>query len=168
MSIVGQPALLLQHKVTVTNAEMLTLPTVAKQILAAPGSGFAINFIQATLRAKFAAGAYTGASTTISWLVLRGPNGISSYIPNSSTASTPLTYLTTFLGATNKVVPLIPLQDTSDTAEQWGIISPAIASDTRENQAVDLIIDNGAVNLGGGNSANSLTVTIYYTIEAVP
>lgn len=161
-------AAILRAVVTVTNTQYKALPTTGIEIVAAPGVGFRIVLLQAYLLADFAAGAYTGASAASSWLNLQlGTGGsVSSFIANDNAASTVLAFLSTFNDGTKKTAVLLPQQDTSDTAEEWGILATPITNYTGDNMNLRIKVTNSGVDFGGGNAANTLRVTAYYTIEA--
>lgn len=158
---------ILSATVALTNAQILALPTTGIQIIAAPGSGFRINFIQATLTAKFTGGAYTGASAVSSSIQLVNGDGktLSNYIANDNGVAIPFAYLTTFLDNTNKVATLVPFSETTDVAADWGNLAYVETAITSENKSLVINAANGAVNFGGGNAANTLSVKVLYTVD---
>lgn len=165
-----QPALIGQAIVTLTNAQYIALQTTPVQVVAAPGSGFRLNLVLATLYAKFSSGAYTGADTTSSYVtIVSGVSNrnVSSYIANANGGSRPFAYLSTFNDATNKCAVLSPSQETADATEEWGLLSTPITAITGNNEALFLKAVNAGVNFGGGNAANTLRVTVYYTVETI-
>ncbi len=160
-------ATIIRATITLNNAQIINLPTTSIVIVTAPASGSQINFISGYLSAKFTTG-YTGASASNSWLAVTWGGSIqnaSSYLANDNTVTPSLGYLTSFLATGNNTAALVPWQDTSIETEQWGTLTGVIPQSSVDNQALELTILNGAVNLGGGNAANSLKVVVYYTIE---
>ena len=170
MSISGQPALILQRQIPITNDEYKGLQTTPIQLVATPGAGFRNNFLHAQLLAKFSAGAYTGASAVSSYLtIVSGVSNrnASSYLANANGGSRPFAYLSAFNDATDKVAILVPAQETADATEEWGLLSTPITGITGENEALFLKVVNGGADFGGGNAANSLMVIVHYTVQVV-
>lgn len=152
---------------TITNAEYLTIVTVGKQLVAAPGAGFTINFLQAYLLADFAAGAYTGAVAGGSSLVISaGAVAVSNYIVNDNSLTPSVGYLSVFNNNTKKRATLGINTDTTDPTGGWGSLVPITTNDTGDNAALILRGLNGGVDFGGGNAANTIDFVVWYTIEA--
>jgi hypothetical protein len=152
---------------TVTHAEYLTIVSLGKTLIAAPGAGFAIDFKQGWFLAKFTGGAYTGAAAGGSSLQLQiGAVAVSNYIANDNTATPALSYLTVFNNNTKKRAVLVPNTDSTDENAGWGNICPVTTNFTGDNTALVLTGSNGAVDFGGGNVANTIDWEIEYAIRA--
>ncbi len=148
--------------VTLTNAQIKALPTTPVTVVAAPGAGFELVPIHATLHMDWAAD-YTNIDAAAQVLVrydagqapLSGLDEAASYTTgvtgllaegaSTSAFLTPLSYKS----STNKSVALAG-QDDAQT----------------ENLALTLVADNnGMSDFTGGDAANSLKVTLlYYTV----
>lgn len=166
-------AAILRSSTTIANADILTLPSTPVVVLAAPGSGFFYNVIGYMLRAKFATAAYTGVNAAAFMNIGAFDGGgtilASGYIFNDAGTTPASTKLTTLFGATNFKTQLIPfLQDYDPTSDEWGLQPTLSATGDLDNASLRLEFNNnGGGNLGGGNAANSLVVTVFYTLEAI-
>ena len=165
---------LLRGSVALTDAQVKALPTTPVSIVAALGAGFYANIIAVELLSKFTSGAYTNVNTTYASLSVSINNAVSfsAGINNDSATSPVLTALTTFMGASARRARL-PMYLESN----GGYVLPYIADGTfgidvtasLDNQAVTIAADNnGSGVFTGGNAANTLTVKVYYTKEAMP
>ena len=157
-----------------TNAEVLALPTTAKQLLAAPGAGFWYRILAITYVGECTAGAYTNIDATYADIRLDYSGGrtyIAGYVVDDSTATPVVTDLTGLLGtAGQQMVPSqMYLEDTLAGATGGYVhFNGATAVADIENRALMLAGENnGSGNWTGGNAANSLTVTVYYAKEAI-
>ena len=86
--------------------------------------------------------------------------------------TTPLARLTTFLGATDKLVMLNPYSEAVQASGVGvnGYIQPVVSSALAdyEAEAIQISIDNnGSGVLTGGNAANTLRCTVYYSLEQI-
>jgi hypothetical protein len=155
----------LQAAATLTNAQIKALPTTPITIVSAPGSGKRIKLIAVTLNASFAAGAYTNVDTNGSDLVIIGDGGdwLVSPLVNDTGAS--ITLLTDFFHAANTVTDLAPVA-IYPTGGWNKYNDPPSPTGNLDNHAIQIGMDNGS-NLTGGNNANSLTVVLYYVVEAL-
>lgn len=167
--------------ITVTNAQMLALPTTPKLIVAAPGAGFYYDILSASIATDFTAGAYTNIDTgaTIGDLpTLQLQTGTGAYLTSilyndlnmvdPSTGST-IGALNALLGANASVVRFGPFAFSDTYPNGWGLLSYKDALVDHENQAINLGAYNLALgNYTGGNAANSAVVNVTYIKVAVP
>jgi hypothetical protein len=151
--------------VTLTDAQVKALPTTPITLVAAPGSGQRIVPLLIDLLGSFAGGAYTNIDTTDAALVAQlGGVDISSRVANNSTES--LTDLSSLLGTAAKTQATLVQWAPTDVA--LGSVAHAVAAATTLiNAALTLTVDNnGAGVLTGGNGANTLKATVFYSVVA--
>lgn len=132
--------------VTLTDAQIKLLPTVAVQVVAAAGPGKVLFPVQWFMLVDFRGGAYTNRDAAIS-----GPNLGWSNVEWAQVFSTPdsVNILTTIANRVGAYQSLF--------ANAWDNISDW------DNTPLTLGIDNGATgNLTGGNAANTLRITVFY------
>lgn len=157
--------------VSVTDTQIKALPSSQVELIAAPGAGYSIGFVWALLQGNFAAGHYTNVNAAAYGLITYGNgNQLSTFIANDAGVMPVLGGFDAFFKSNNHVRAfLVPFAQEADPASTlWG--STALVDVvTEDNQPIDLRVDNnGSGNLTGGNSANVLTVTVAYTVVAVP
>jgi hypothetical protein len=177
--IVAVEGFIRKATVVLTDAQIKALPTTPITLVAAPGSGFYLSVLSAELKSKFDSGAYTNVNTTYAALgIAVGTGGGASgaaptlTLSNDSTATSPMSMLSVFLGATSRRAKLSPYLEADG-----GYVNPGSAA---ASYAVDLFTDlnnvaltisadnNGSGDFTGGHAANTLTVVVLYTVEAVP
>ena len=132
-----------QAEVSITNAEMLALRATPKTLVAAPGAGFFLEFVQAQLFFD-----YTGAYTeTADNMAVKLGDG-------SGTAVSQTIEATGFVDATaDTITNALPKID-------------AIVSKTNgENKAL-VLHNTGDGEYGGGNAANAIRVKVRFRIHA--
>lgn len=160
-------AAILKATKTLTNAEIKALPSTPITLIAAPTAGSRIKVIGLSYSVVFTAAAYTNVNATYAALFtyyLGDPTQWAvTGVVNDSVGS--FTRLTTFLSAANATWDVAPYLDAP--GNQW--TQPiGIGHGSTNGVALALAIDNnGSGALTGGNAANSLLVTIYYTVESL-
>lgn len=156
--------------ITLTDAQIKALPTTPQTIIAAPGAGSYNNVLSYALNLNTVAGAYTNINTTYSTLQIETANGnwLGPVIVNDDTTTPDVTRLTGFLGAAHSAFVRGPGAFLEAPGEPSGWIVPASPTQTTDydNDLVRIAIDNnGSGALTGGNAANSLKITVTYTVE---
>jgi hypothetical protein len=156
--------------VTLTNAQVIALPTTGITLVSAPGAGYIIRPFIVSLRTSFSAGAYTNVNAAAWLTALLGTRDLMSSKANDAAitnAAATTTGLTSFLGAGDSYTQFVPRNHTENVNE-WGELAVHTAVSFLENQALTLKVDNaGSGVFTGGNAANTLKVTTYYAIEAL-
>ena len=157
----GGASIIQSATVTLTDAQIKALPTTGVEIVAAQGVNTIINPLNAVIVFNWAAD-YTNidgacqlfiqadsGNSTLDFLRQADGNVVSDFFANGSS---------TFINIqSNQKVANINGNTTVAN-------SPAFISDF-ENQGLSIKINNGASgNLTGGNAANTLKVTVYYTV----
>lgn len=153
--------------VTLTDAQIKALPTTPVQIVAAPGAGKYINYISGNILATIQdGGAYTDIDDDSAMFVAVGDHVVSAYLLKSSSATPEQVTLTDILTATTGRIIGVPQY--SDFSSGWGAVANGAANlSDFENTALNLTLDFGSGNLTGGNAANTLKITVFYSVEDV-
>lgn len=168
---------LLRQDKTLTDAEIKGIPTTPVELVAAPGAGFYIQPWLVVMKSDFSAGAYTvDAAYSQMWaqtgLVL-GSALSTLALTNDSGVSPVLTQMTVFMGGDKRITSLAQGLQPADP----GYIVPYFADNggmllsDLENQPVILTGWNAAgpsTDYTGGNAANTLKVSTYYSVEPIP
>ena len=148
-------------EVTLTDAQIKALPTTAINILPAPGAGM-VNLVHGALfRSDFTAGAYTNLSATAFLNVVW--DAANNYI--NATVSTDTSERDTLFGADTCLVycPAYVLLAVGITSPV-GFVRATGEFGEIVNTTVDVGAGNGVSgNFTGGNAANTLKVTVYYS-----
>lgn len=169
ISVAANSVPILKATVSLTDAQVKALPTTPIQLVAAPGAGFRIQLLQASISANLT-GVYTNVNASAYCVLALAANEISNYIANDATTS-PILSDATKLFATNTLSTAIFVnfsQVTTPAANQWGNAVNVNALDF-QNQALNLTVNNnGAGNFTGGNAANAFAVHVLYTVVSVP
>lgn len=167
------------HKavVTLTNAQIKSLPGTPVQIVAVAPAGYRNRLISASALYRFISTPYTGINTSYATLVLQVPGGewLSGVLANDDSLTVDLTSLTDWLaGSADAVydfpVPYLEAVYDAGGANLWiQSIRNTVPADL-DNAPIELALDNNGStsDLGGGNAGNTLRITAYYTIEALP
>jgi hypothetical protein len=156
---------------SLTNNDIKALPSTGITIVAAPGAGYRIKVLSATLTSDFSAAAYTNVNTTYAALTIEASGGqwLAAPIANDSTSTPALTSLTTFMGAADYMVDLLPGYEKVyplAAAAGWTIPWVGYTPTHFDNVLVRVKMDNnGSGALTGGNAANTLKITMTYLVE---
>jgi hypothetical protein len=179
--------------VTLTNAEIIALPTTPITLVANAGPGAVVNWIHADLFAKFAAGAYGNVDPDAAFLSIGASGGAqaSTNIANDTSGAPDYTLsaLTKFFDGTNKRARMLPYLQTpviavgggsppgpvNVTDSGWVLTSTEDgtfgmdAFTDLDDTSIALVFDNAAAgNLTGGHASNVLKAVVYYSVETLP
>lgn len=160
-------ATLYRASVTLTNAQILALPTTAVTVVPAPASGYEILLVKGLWRSAFTAGAYTNVDAdSFAFYQWSDGNLMSQYLANDATDS--ITGMDDFFGtAVDLVAQFAPWEHSTTPADGWGTL-PQIEI-WEAGFGVQIKADNnGAGNFTGGNAANTLRVVTWYLLEPIP
>lgn len=142
--------------ITLTDAQIKTLPTAPRDIVAAPGAGKIIVPISAMVILNTTAGAYTGVTDASFQLSMQG-----TYV------SAPVIAQASLLDTGINILPmLIPIAENGTGAFDGTVVTRnnAIQGDW-ENKPLQIFdFYAGIGNYGGGNSANTMKVLVSYII----
>ncbi len=157
--------ILLRASVSLTNAQIIALPTTGVELVAAPGAGYVAVPVSVSVVLNNAAGVYT-ADDGSSWLVqwaggayIGDPRPIKSRLTSANIyfLELPTIFLKEGTGSGGTFFDNIVIGDTS-----------AQTLATAEDKAIQIKDDwNGVSNYGAGNVANSAEITTYYIKRAV-
>ena len=165
--------------VTLTDAQIKALPTTPVQILSDPGAGNRNKLLGFSVVIRATSGAYTNIDATYADLHVEIQTGNYAVYP-ILVKDTPqgIVQLTNALGAAARTVidvspfPLVSVQGAAandqlyvlPNAKTYAGSPPADWDDSTLSIKMD---NNGSGDLTGGNAANTLKVTVYYTVEAL-
>jgi hypothetical protein len=142
---------------TLTNAQVLALPTTAITLVAAPGAGFALVPLHATLRLTWAAD-YTGIDAG-AVLFVSGGSGRSLGIL-SETVFGDVSGLLAFGEDATAWLPPLALSTSAGNSVRG---SSGNQDSLTEDTPIKLDTDN-VLDFGGGDAGNSLKVTLLYYV----
>lgn len=172
-SLSGSGGGLQTQRTTLTDAQIRTLPTATVQVVPPVATGTMIIPIVYVLIAKFVSGAYTNidpAGFANMQSTEAGHTLMSGYIGNDASTSPVLSRLTDVFGAANNWVQTLNVYNDIFTpaASQWGLLPVQWASGNLDGAGIEMFWqNNGAGNLTGGNSANSLIVETRYLVVSL-
>jgi len=148
----GGVSLLQKAEIILTDAQIKALPTIPVEIVPPPGANKVIQLVGCTFSYNTSAGAYTLPGTPGNILVaINIPPG---------TASLGVGYNTT--GTLDTTTPQL-------RSSFWGATFIDIAQNAFPSQAEVVnknlgVYSDASADFTGGNAANTLKVTVYYTI----
>jgi hypothetical protein len=170
-------------QIDLNNAQIKALPGTPFQLIAAPGANYRVKLIAVSSALDVTAATYSGLDTTYAdcglvtvsaaagRFLAQGP-------VNDNTTTIPVTDLTKWLGGSvhNSVMDFVvpatsPVDAASSGVLEWNLPWPPLSqsfTDARDSPVFLSIDNNGnTADLGGGNAANFLRMTLYYAIEFV-
>lgn len=159
--------ILLFKTITIQHADILTLPTVPVLLLPAPALGFWNKLIGATISTSFSAAGYNTINAVYAAVQIQTPTGdwlADAYVNDSAV---PMQDATNLLSGIDGVFPFnVPTIFPSASNGWQQYVATLITRTHVSGIATYLSIDNnGTGDLGGGDPANSMLVTLYYIIE---
>ncbi len=169
--------------VPLTNAQILTLPTTAVTVVAAPAAGLYVKVLGGSITIDPTAGAYNNIDATFCGAFALGwghiatkPQATVAALINDSSLATPLTKATDVLhtavakGTVQYVVPNFYAYSGGATSgtPSWAFGPDYVATSDLSGVALQISTDNnGSGNWTGGNAANTANVRIYYALESL-
>jgi hypothetical protein len=140
--------------VTLTNAQILALPTTPVVVVAAPGSNFAISVLAAHFVTNYTS-VYTNAAATLEAQLL--PSVVACFIRALG-----------LFNSTTRRIARFPVAYGYLIAISTSITGDYGARSGSDNTALTFSVNNqGSGDFTGGHAANTLKVTVLYTIDAV-
>jgi hypothetical protein len=130
------------------------------------GAGIAIFPLFGCLTSSFAAGGYTNINAA-GWLVVWVPEAqaLSFLVNDAAITNGSKTRLTDFLGATTPQRYTLNQWANTEGLSDWGPMADPVARTATDNVTLVIQADNaGSGAFTGGNSANTLTVTVGYLL----
>lgn len=166
---------------TLTNNETKALPTTPIQIIEPPGAGKRLHLFHCVVKADNNAGVYSNVNASSAWLGLYYSTGssweerASELIENRTNTMGELVQLTNLLTTVNnnKLTILQPYRNVLwsnafSTNNSFLSIPDYMYLPGMDNIGFYLLADNnGDGNYTGGDAANTLKVTVYYSIEDI-
>jgi len=153
-------------QVTLTDAQIKALPTTAVTLITATGSGTFIKVISVVYASNFTAGAYTNLNATYVDLSLFLDTYYASYgFVKDTTTTPPITSITDmFASASVKIYEMGQPSVVAFAGAPGYATNINMASSGALNQPLTVKADNSGSNFTGGNSANTLKVTVLYLV----
>jgi len=151
----------LSATVTLTDAQIKTLPTTPVILIVAPGIGKVISPFFYTIYSKCSAGAYTNIDAA-GFMEIDTDGGFLSLVAIDDVGSGVST-LSNLLTGGDRILNLLS-QDV-DFIQGIGVVANNQPASNFNNKAIRLNVNNGGSgNFTGGNAANTLKVTVNYVI----
>ena len=167
----GTASGLLTFTTTLNDTTIKALPTTVTTILASPGAGVAIIPITYQLYGQFVA-PYTNIDAGGFSNFRYGAGQLaSSFIGNDTTTTPALALLTTCFGTTaDWIIRALPYLTVVEPASSgWGVMPQFMYAGDIVDKEIQIVFDNGGSgDLTGGNVANTLKITTFYTTLTMP
>lgn len=144
------------RKTTLTDAQIKALPTTPVQLVAAPGAGKVIKLLGGMFKIDTTNGVYTNDNSYSStFFVSYESGGVQAsnmiFLPEVNTNNIKISSLSQ-----------IVLPDGSDPT--LFMVEQIYEASAIENKALTLQLNNTPGNLTGGDPANTITVTVFYSM----
>jgi hypothetical protein len=157
----GANAVTQTRSLRVSNAGVLTLPTIPLALIPAPGAGKCIMVSQVSVHLNWVAD-YSGFDINGELKLMYSPSlaNASGSLDNTFLDLVSLLAPQTFLGVGVSLFATIPGLEQVSGINTIGVTIPVA---TIVNAGVDLVVLNGGVDYGGGDPGNVLTVSALYS-----
>lgn len=154
---------------TLTNSQILTLPTTGVEVAPAQGDGTLLALVLGVWSGDFAAGAYTNIDGGAWGGFSVSGYDVGAYIVNDPAGTSPMTGVTDFFGTAGRNNAVFSAPQDPDF-NGWGAVArvmPASGAALNNQPMIIYVDNNGAGNFTGGAAANSLTVSTTYIVGRV-
>ena len=154
----GQVVSVFQASAVLTNAQLLALPTTPLVLVPPPGAGLLLRFMGGFVSKDFTAGAYANV----------GGNAAMYFVYDTVSVFDVASYLEDgggtlgwMAGASVRQMNYGPQAQTLGTA---GTVLPVPSGADLRDTNIGFSIDNGGQNFTGGDAANTMLVSTFYTV----
>lgn len=163
--IVSAASGLLSATVTLDDDDIKALPTTPIELVPAPGAGLMLLPQHVTILVNSLGGGYTNIDTDEAVLVVQDGGGEDRTNAIQNVSALGFDQVSNILDSAAQKGAVL----TGGTTEIAGDDQTATAFDFSDDEPLVLVLNNNAAgNLTGGNAANSMTVSVIYTVVAEP